>query len=53
MAERRYAARLAPRYPNLAFKANSFWEGSADLLPLVIGKRRGTRKQADLSTRPR
>ncbi len=26
MAERRYYGPLAPRYPNLAFKLNSFWE---------------------------
>jgi hypothetical protein len=31
MAERRYTGRLAPRYPNLAFKANSFWERSKAL----------------------
>jgi len=32
------ATDLTPRYPNFAFKLNSFWERSADLLPLVIGE---------------
>jgi hypothetical protein len=37
-AGRRYYGPLTPRYPNCAFKANSFRERSPDVLPLVIGE---------------